>query len=331
MVFQKGKSGNPSGRSKADMELRALARSHTEEAVKTLVTIMKSTKAPAQARAFAAEKLLDRGYGNPARSRRMSKFVIGATWDDVPHLSASQKAELWGSIPPYQRDARSKGIPQLGSGAIFPVPESDILVDPFELPVYWPRSYGLDVGWNRTAAVWGAHDRDTDTVYLYSEHYRAQAEPSIHAAAIKARGDWMLGTIDPASRGRGQKDGEQLLQSYVDLGLMLTPADNGVEAGLFKVWERLSTGRLKVFKTLQNWTAEYRLYRRDENGRVVKKNDHLMDATRYLAVSGLQLGMVAPDAGQQLIRLTNGTAIIDRSHDRQGFLEAEYDPWAELA
>ena len=258
----------------------------------------------------------------------MSKFVIGATWDDVPHLSAAQKAELWGSIPPYQRDARSKGIPQLGSGAIFPVPESDILVDPFEIPVYWPRAYGLDVGWNRTAAVWGAHDRDTDTVYLYSEHYRAQAEPSIHAAAIKARGEWMLGTIDPASRGRGQKDGEQLLQSYIDLGLMLTPAENGVEAGLFKVWERLSTGRLKVFKTLQNWQAEYRLYRRDEQGRVVKKNDHLMDATRYLAVSGLQLGMVAPDAGLQLIRLRNGTAVMDRSRDRQAFLESDYDPMA---
>lgn len=136
----------------------------------------------------------------------------------------------------------------------------------------------------------------------------------------------MLGTIDPASRGRGQKDGEQLLQSYIDLGLMLTPAENGVEAGLFKVWERLSTGRLKVFRTLQNWMAEYRLYRRNEKGAVVKSADHLMDATRYLIVSGLQLGLVAPDAGAQLIRLSNGMAIMDRSRDRQAFLESDYDP-----
>jgi hypothetical protein len=232
----------------------------------------------------------------------MTKLVVGATWDDVPHLTPEQKAELWQSIPPYQRDARSKGIPQLGSGAIYPVPESDIICDPFDLPVYWPRSYGFDVGWNRTAAIWGAHDRDTDTVYLYSEHYRGQAEPSVHAAAIRARGDWMQGAIDPASRGRGQKDGEQLLQNYLDLGLLLTKAENGVEAGLFDVWQRLSTGRLKVFKTLQNWLAEYRLYRRDEKGQVVKVNDHLMDATRYLIVSGLELGLVAPDAGQRLTR-----------------------------
>jgi phage terminase large subunit-like protein len=45
------------------------------------------------------------------------KFVVQATWDDVPHLSAEAKAELLASIPPYQREARSKGVPQLGSGA----------------------------------------------------------------------------------------------------------------------------------------------------------------------------------------------------------------------
>ena len=117
----------------------------------------------------------------------MSKLVVSATWDDVPHLSPEQKAELWGSIPPYQRDARSKGIPQLGSGAIWPVAESEIVVDPFELPVFWPRGYGFDVGWNRTAAVWGAHDRDTDTVYLWSEHYRGNGETWVGAAVVGDR------------------------------------------------------------------------------------------------------------------------------------------------
>jgi hypothetical protein len=48
------------------------------------------------------------------------------------------------------------------------------------------------------------------------------------------------------------------------------------------VWNRLSTGRLKVFKTLGAWFEEFRLYRRDQKGHVVKENDHLMDATRYL-------------------------------------------------
>lgn len=225
----------------------------------------------------------------------MSRHVIMATWDDAPHLSDSERKELWDSIPPYQRDARSKGVPQLGSGAIYPVPESEIVCEPFEPPAYWPRAYGLDVGWNRTAAIWGAWDRESDTVYLYSEHYQGHEEPSIHADAIRARGKWIPGVIDPGARGRGQIDGKQLLAAYVDLGLVLQAADNAREAGIHRVFQRLSAGRLKVFRTLENWLTEYRIYRRDESGQVIKAGDHLMDATRYLIVSGLDVASIDYD------------------------------------
>ena len=215
------------------------------------------------------------------------KFVIMADWNDVPHLSEAEKEELLREIPPYQRDARTKGIPQLGAGAIYPVPESEVMVKPFMVPDYWPRAYGLDVGWNRTAAAWGALDRDSDVLYLFSEYYRGKAEPSIHADAIKARGDWIPGVIDPAARGRSQLDGRQLMVMYQDLGLELYPSANTVETGIYHVWQRLSTGRLKVFSTMENWLSEYRIYRRDDSGRVVKADDHLMDSTRYMVISGM--------------------------------------------
>lgn len=235
-----------------------------------------------------------------------SKFVVMATWDDVPHLDDAVKKELWDSIPPFQRDARSKGVPQLGAGAIYPVPESDIVVPDFPIPDHWPRSYALDVGWNRTAAIWGAKDPETKIVYLYSEHYRGQAEPVIHAHSIKSRGDWIPGVIDPAARGRGQKDGAQLLEQYQDLGLDLTPAVNAVESGLYDVWMRMSGGKLKVFSSLSNWRSEFRLYRRDEKGAIVKKDDHLMDATRYLIVSGLDIAKVKPDDDNCYVPITHG-------------------------
>jgi hypothetical protein len=76
----------------------------------------------------------------------MSKYVVMAGWDDVLHLDEQTKKDLYASIPPYQRDARSKGIQQLGSGAIYPVPESEIVCKPFKIPRYWPRCYALDVG-----------------------------------------------------------------------------------------------------------------------------------------------------------------------------------------
>lgn len=213
-----------------------------------------------------------------------SKYLVQAGWDDVPHLDEQTKQDLIESTPEYLRDARTQGIPSLGAGAIYPIPLSEILVDPFQLPPYWPRAYALDVGWNRTAALWGAWDRSVDCVYLYTEHYRGKAEPSIHATAIKARGDWIPGLIDPAARGRSQDDGEQLIQQYRALGLNLREAENALEAGIYATWERLSTGRLKIFKTLQNLQAEYRLYRRDENGKIIKEFDHLMDDMRYLVL-----------------------------------------------
>ena len=221
--------------------------------------------------------------------------LVQATWDDAPHLTTKDKEELYLSIPPHERGARSKGTPILGAGRIYPISEETLVVEPFEMPVFWPRAFALDVGWNVTAAIWGAWDRDSDTVYLYSEHYQGQAEPAVHAQSIRARGDWVPGVIDPAARGRGQKDGTQLLHVYGDLGLHLTPANNAVEAGLYRVWQRLSGGRLKVFSSLTNWLAEFRIYRRDENGKVVKTNDHLMDDTRYLIMSGMAIADTEPN------------------------------------
>jgi hypothetical protein len=220
---------------------------------------------------------------------------MNAGWDHVPHLSEEQKKEELDRIQPFQREARTKGIPTLGAGAIYPVPEDVYLCDPFDIPDYFPQAYALDVGWNRTAAIWGAHDTNTDIVYLYSEHYRGEAEPPIHAAAIKARGHWIPGVIDPAARGRSQKDGQRLMTIYQELGLDLTASDNALEAGIFEVWTRLSTGRLKVFRTLLNWIAEIRFYQRDEKGRIKDgQADHLMDTTRYLILSGLARAIIRP-------------------------------------
>lgn len=217
---------------------------------------------------------------------------ITATWDDAPHLTEKDKAELWASLPPYQRDARSKGIPQLGSGAVYPVPETDLLVKPFEIPPHWRRAYGMDVGWNNTAAVWIAHDTEADIVYITHDYKRGQCEPASHAQAIAARGD-LPGLIDPASQGRGQDDGRKLIDQYRVMGLNLTIADNAVEAGIFELYTRMTTGRLKIFKTCQLLIEELRLYRRDDKGRIVKENDHLLDATRYVCRSGLGIAVAA--------------------------------------
>jgi len=224
----------------------------------------------------------------------MTRWAIQVSWHETPHLSEAARADLIKSYPLHERDARTQGVPALGSGRIYPIDESEIIVEPFQFPPWFRQVYALDVGWNRTAALWGALDPENDILYLTSEHYRAQAEPPIHAEAIKARGKWIPGVIDPAARGRSQHDGEQLIAIYRGLGLNLITADNAVESGIFETWQRLSTGRIKVFRPLQNFLAEYRLYRRDEKGKVVKDNDHLLDCLRYLVMSGISIARGMP-------------------------------------
>lgn len=237
-----------------------------------------------------------------------SRALIQAGWDDVPHLDDETKRELRDSTPPHLRDARMKGIPSLGAGAIYPIQVEDIMVPYMPIPPFWPRAYALDVGWKRTAGVWGAWDPETGILYLYAEHYRGMAEPSIHADSIKARGKWIRGTADPAARASSQDDGKKLLDIYRNLELDLSLADNAVDAGIYDVWAGLSNGRIKVMSHLQNWFAEYRIYRRDENGKIVKSNDHLMDATRYLVRSGRGVARVKPAPPQQSFAGSSGDA-----------------------
>lgn len=231
------------------------------------------------------------------------RCVVVCTWDDVPHLTEQDKANYLRKVPAYQRDARTKGVPQLGSGAVFGFPESDIKVPDFPIPKHWKRGYGMDAGAGAhpTAAVWGALDTAADVLYLYNCYKRVSPEPAVHAAAIKAKGPWMQGVADCASLLVTQHDAEQLINIYKRLGLKIILPDKSVEAGIVEVWTRLSEGRLKVFASCMAWFEEFRLYRRDAKGRIVKERDDLMDATRYLCLSGLSRFLVPPREGQPVV------------------------------
>lgn len=224
-----------------------------------------------------------------------SRATVTIGWDDVPWLDEKTKAEILASTPPHLRATVSRGVPTIGSGAIYPIPIEEVVCAPFPIPDHYKRMYGMDVGWKYTAAIFGALDPDTDTLYIYSEYIGEKKIPELHAAMIKRIAeDWMPGVIDPGSGQGNQFDGEKLLREYRSLGLRLRPADNAVGEGIHKVWSRLELGKLKFFSNsttkLQN---EYLIYRRDEKGKIVKEHDHGLDALRYMCNS-LHLAAVKP-------------------------------------
>lgn len=215
-----------------------------------------------------------------------SVITIHCEWDHVPHLSEEWKRETLAMTPPYLRNARRRGIPSAGVGAVYPIEEDQFVINPVPLPDYFRRAFGFDHGYFNTACVWGAYDKDTDTLYVYADYKRGEVSIEVHATAIKARGAWIPGAGDSSAR---DSDGEQIINKYKALGVKMRLPDKSVDAGIQEVLIRLSTGRLKIFSTCQKLLDELRRYHYDEKQRIVKENDHLMDALRYLVMTGIKL------------------------------------------
>jgi hypothetical protein len=233
-----------------------------------------------------------------------SRVATFLDMDDVPHLTAAEKAKILRGVAPWELQARKSGVPGHGVGAIYPIAENIMTMPAFDIPKHWPRSYGMDPGWNCTAVIWFAWDTDHPYIdrngerrfpaYGYDEYYHGQEHPAIHVASINRRGAWIPGVIDPAAEKARGLDGELLIDTYRGLGLNVSKADATTVSGLIQTWDMLSTQKLRIFDTLMYWRKEVRLYKRDEKGVVIKKNDHLMDATRYNVMSGYAVAKMPP-------------------------------------
>jgi len=221
---------------------------------------------------------------HPTPERHVTQMTI----DDAFHYTEGDRARIVAAYPPHEREARAKGIPALGSGRIFPVEEAAIAVDAFDIQRHWPQIAGIDFGWDHpTAAVKLAFDRDADCVYVTHAYRLREATPVLHAATLKAWGSWLPFAWPHDGLQHSKDSGEQLAEQYRRQALYMLPeratfADgtSGVEAGIFEMLDRMQTGRWKVFRHLEDWFAEFRLYHRKE-GRVVKLDDDLISASRY--------------------------------------------------
>lgn len=220
------------------------------------------------------------------------KYVIGISMDECPHYTQEDIEALLAEVPMNERETRRYGTPGIGSGRVYPLLEKDVVVYNLKIGQDWPRAYGLDFGWNCTAAIWGAQDPNTKVIYIYAEHYQGKQVPHSHAYAIKQKGSWIMGAPDPAGGGTNQKDGTNLIQEYLLQGLKLAVdyegrslADNTINAGIARILSLLESGQLKFCYNCENLLKEFRVYRydpKDPNRIARNQADHLLDALRYL-------------------------------------------------
>lgn len=230
-------------------------------------------------------------------SLKEGQYLQNVTWEEAEHLDEETKRQLLAAIPDYQREMRSKGIPILGEGMVYPVAEEALKCDAFEIPNHFKICAAIDFGIaHPTAVAWVAYDADRDIIYLTDAYRRAGEIPAVHAAMIRAKGP-AVPLIYPHDGDNTEKgSGNTLADLYREAGLNVIgrfsnpDGSNFVEPGIMEILERMRTGRFKVFADIKDFFDEFRRYHR-KNGKIVKEHDDLLDAVRYATLSVQRFGV----------------------------------------
>ncbi len=231
-------------------------------------------------------------------------YLKGATWADAPHLSPEDRAAHAARYRSHERKARTEGIPMMGEGAIFPIDDDLIVIDPFHIPAHFARIKGCDFGFEHCAAgVELAHDRDQDILYLIDSYKKEGELAPYHAAWFNKSNKWVPVAWPHDGLNTDKAGGGTVKDAYALHGVNMMSksaryprvAGQDEKAGPQPQWpiidqmrERMMTGRFKVFSTQQQWLEEKRNYHVKANAtgemKPVSRNDDLLKATFYAAM-----------------------------------------------
>lgn len=240
--------------------------------------------------------------------------LMSATWDDAPHLSEKDKARLSKSYRAHERDARTKGIPMMGEGAIFPISDDRIIIEPFQIPDHFAIIKGCDFGYEHPAAgATLAIDRDEDIIYLVDSYKEDHQLPPYHAAWFNKTRKWAPVAWPHDGLNTEKSGGNKVKDAYASFGVNMMsksaryPKSSGEKekGGAQPQWpvidemrERMETNRFKVFSTQARWLEEKRSYHVKSTSegaiKIVARRDDILKATFYAVM--MKRYAVAPNS-----------------------------------
>lgn len=197
-----------------------------------------------------------------------------ATWDDAPHLTPEAKAELLAGYPEYQRDMRSKGVPVLGEGAVYPYNEEEISgklkiaeinANPFAYKLLWACDFGYSSNSSADPSVLIllAYHIETDTIYLIDEWNSKRdafnnrlAHMPVHMAEIIKESPFPYAPLICPHDGKKQLDGAGTnatrISEFKKYNINVLPQ-------VFEIPFQLTTGSFDAPKHPRSlhWTIQY--------------------------------------------------------------------------
>lgn len=224
--------------------------------------------------------------------------VVEVDIDDNPWITQDAKERVLGAYSDEELQFRKSGKFIHIAGMIY----SEF--DPREHVIPWrtpnPNSniiVGIDPGLgSRCAVVWVSLDSE-DRMVVFDEIYVKGAIVSDVAGQIhKINTEFdikpIYNVIDPAARDRHHQTGRSDQMEYADHGIYTIAGQNAVRPGINAVKERLQSGKLYIADNCVNIIKEMKNYRwreppksGEDKEKPIKKDDHLLDALRYVVMS----------------------------------------------
>lgn len=208
------------------------------------------------------------------RHLRMNPF------DNEANLPKNYIRDILGALPDRARRRMRDGEWVRAEGVIYEHFQDSMIIPYDELPPMEYYSIGVDFGLNMAAVLWGWCG---ECLYLIDDHGAYNATSSTFDAQINARFTFAPGgNLLPSNVARYcDPSGGERIQEITNG----EPANNAVDDGIDFINTKMEHGEFFATERATGFLSEIQNYKRDEKERIVKIDDHYMDAARYGAYS----------------------------------------------
>lgn len=164
------------------------------------------------------------------------------------------------------------------AGTVFPTSETDIRVERPEISDKWARLVGIYSDYKTFAAVWIVRQPDTGVHFAYAEHLSQTVDPVEHAKALRAKGSWVPGIMVSSENQAIRREVYAVGQKLSANGFSSVELTKVAEPEILQLRDALQAKKLQVSDSCKQFFDQYRMFRRDDNGKLPSENHGLIMA-----------------------------------------------------
>lgn len=219
-------------------------------------------------------------------------FYTQSGWADNPFLPPEEIKKMEQDYPAWELPARKYGIPVFGQGKVFEFLISDIITDDLQIddiPMDWNLIGGVDPS-ATSNGTWGGcllAEAPDGCVYLINEYLATNKRLDEHGENIRVMFSALPNVplvCDPAGGGENyeRQSALEYLRDEEKLNILVAEkANQAKNHAINKIYLLKRQNKFKICKRCVKTLEQFDQYARDENNKIIKANDHIIDACFY--------------------------------------------------